>query len=69
MLTEPEGTITSPSHPDVYPHGINCTWIINIEPSYLIRLTFTSFNLVFDYDCRSEYLEIYDNITAEILGR
>ncbi|XP_062489682.1 cubilin isoform X1 [Pezoporus occidentalis] len=69
MLTEPEGTITSPSHPDVYPHGINCTWIINIEPSYLIRLTFTSFNLAFDYDCKSEYLEIYDNITVEILGR
>uniref|UniRef100_A0A8B9GL35 Cubilin n=1 Tax=Amazona collaria TaxID=241587 RepID=A0A8B9GL35_9PSIT len=69
MLTEPEGTITSPNRPDVYPHGINCTWIINIEPSYLIRLTFTSFNLAFDYDCTNEYLEIYDNITVEILGR
>ncbi|NWR74432.1 CUBN protein, partial [Centropus unirufus] len=68
-LTGPEGTITSPGHPDVYPHGMNCTWIINIQPGYLIRLTFTSFNLAFDYSCRNDYLEIYDNSTMQKLGR
>ncbi|XP_040403063.1 cubilin [Cygnus olor] len=68
-LTGPEGTITSPGHPDVYPHGINCTWTINIQPGYLIRLTFTSFNLAFDYNCRNDYLEIYDNSTMQKLGR
>ncbi|NXY42567.1 CUBN protein, partial [Ceuthmochares aereus] len=64
-----EGTIRSPGHPDVYPHGINCTWIINVQPGYLIRLTFTSFNLAFDYSCRKDYLEIYDNSTTQKLGR
>uniref|UniRef100_A0A8C3CRJ2 Cubilin n=1 Tax=Cairina moschata TaxID=8855 RepID=A0A8C3CRJ2_CAIMO len=68
-LTGQEGTITSPGHPDVYPHGINCTWTINIQPGYLIRLTFTSFNLAFDYYCRNDYLEIYDNSTVQKLGR
>uniref|UniRef100_A0A8B9TKW5 Cubilin n=1 Tax=Anas platyrhynchos TaxID=8839 RepID=A0A8B9TKW5_ANAPL len=68
-LTGQEGTITSPGHPDVYPHGINCTWTINIQPGYLIRLTFTSFNLAFDYYCRNDYLEIYDNSTMQKLGR
>ncbi|NXY67496.1 CUBN protein, partial [Glareola pratincola] len=68
-LTGPEGTITSPGHPDVYPHGINCTWIINVQPGYLIRLTFTSFNLAFDYNCRKDYLEVYDNSTVQKLGR
>ncbi|NWR90257.1 CUBN protein, partial [Furnarius figulus] len=68
-LTGPSGTITSPGHPDIYPHGINCTWIINIQPGYLIRLTFTSFNLEFDYGCRKDYLEIYDNSTVQKLGR
>ncbi|XP_013797015.2 cubilin [Apteryx mantelli] len=68
-LTGPEGTITSPGHPAVYPHGISCTWTINIQPGYLIRLTFTSFNLAFDYSCRKDYLEIYDNSTVQKLGR
>ncbi|NXD11879.1 CUBN protein, partial [Nothocercus nigrocapillus] len=68
-LTEPEGTIRSPGHPTVYPHGINCTWTINIQPGYLIRLTFTSFNLEFDYSCRKDYLEVYDNSTVQKLGR
>uniref|UniRef100_A0A8C9LFB5 Cubilin n=1 Tax=Pavo cristatus TaxID=9049 RepID=A0A8C9LFB5_PAVCR len=69
-LTGSEGTITSPGFPDVYPHGINCTWTINIQPGYLIRLTFTSFNLPFDDSCRMDYLEIYDNstITATQFG-
>ncbi|KAM8810851.1 cubilin [Eudromia elegans] len=68
-LTGPEGTITSPGHPTVYPHGINCTWTISIQPGYLIRLTFSSFNLEFDYSCRKDYLEIYDNSTLQKLGR
>ncbi|OWK59671.1 Cubilin, partial [Lonchura striata] len=68
-FTGPSGTITSPGYPDVYPHGINCTWIINIQPGYFIRLTFTSFNLAFDYSCRKDYLEIYDNSTEQKLGR
>ncbi|KAK2531299.1 Cubn [Columba livia] len=68
-FTGPEGTITSPGHPDVYPHGINCTWIISIQPGYLIRLTFTSFNLEFEDSCRKDYLEIYDNSTVQKLGR
>uniref|UniRef100_A0A8C9G846 CUB domain-containing protein n=1 Tax=Pavo cristatus TaxID=9049 RepID=A0A8C9G846_PAVCR len=68
-LTGSEGTITSPGFPDVYPHGINCTWTINIQPGYLIRLTFTSFNLPFDDSCRMDYLEIYDNSTMQKLGR
>ncbi|XP_010710919.1 cubilin-like isoform X2 [Meleagris gallopavo] len=68
-LTGSEGTITSPGYPDVYPHGINCTWTINIQPGYLIRLTFASFNLPFDSSCRMDYLEIYDNSTMQKLGR
>lgn len=68
-LTGSEGTITSPGFPDVYPHGINCIWTINVQPGYLIRLTFTSFNLPFHSSCRMDYLEIYDNSTMQKLGR
>ncbi|XP_054027363.1 cubilin [Dryobates pubescens] len=68
-LTGAEGTITSPVHPDTFPHGVNCIWVISIQPGHLIRLTFTSFHLPFDYSCREDYLEIYDNSTLQQLGR
>ncbi|XP_069504454.1 cubilin [Ambystoma mexicanum] len=71
-LTAPEGSITSPGHPTVYPHGVNCTWIIAVQPHSLIRLTFTVFNLQFSTNCANDYLEVYDNGTAGMgtkLGR
>uniref|UniRef100_A0A8C0J8V6 Cubilin n=1 Tax=Chelonoidis abingdonii TaxID=106734 RepID=A0A8C0J8V6_CHEAB len=68
-LTGPEGTITSPGHPIIYPHGVKCVWTISVQPGHLIRLTFTSFNLEFDYNCTRDYLEVYDNGTMTRLGR
>ncbi|XP_019353396.2 cubilin [Alligator mississippiensis] len=69
ILTGPEGTITSPGHPSIYPHGIKCTWTISVQPGHLIHLTFTSFNLEFEYNCRRDFLEVYDNGTMTKIGR
>ncbi|XP_063777593.1 cubilin [Pseudophryne corroboree] len=63
-LTSPEGTITSPGYPSMYPHGTRCTWYISVQPGNLIRLTFTAFNLEQAYVCQFDYLEIYDNATG-----
>ncbi|XP_053120680.1 cubilin [Hemicordylus capensis] len=68
-LTEPAGAIANPDYLATYPHGVKCSWTILVQPGYLIRLTFTSFNLEFDYPCYRDYLEIYDNITMTKLGR
>ncbi|XP_075068011.1 cubilin [Mixophyes fleayi] len=62
-FTSPEGTITSPGYPAVYPHGIRCVWFISVQPGNLMRLTFTAFNLEQAHACRYDYLEIYDNAT------
>ncbi|XP_069067650.1 cubilin [Pleurodeles waltl] len=64
-LTAPQGLISSPGHPSVYPHGISCRWIISVQPGNLIRLTFTVFNLEFGSNCPYDYLELYDNGTIE----
>ncbi|XP_047455679.1 cubilin [Mugil cephalus] len=64
-LTSPSGTITSPGHPNNYPHGASCTWYINVPPGNLIRLTFDSFNLEYHVNCYFDYLEVYDNGTVE----
>ncbi|KAM5158320.1 cubilin [Mantella aurantiaca] len=60
-LTTPEGTISSPGHPSVYPHGVRCTWLILVPPGNLIQLTFTTFILQQTHACHGDYLEIYDN--------
>ncbi|XP_072010324.1 cubilin [Engystomops pustulosus] len=62
--TSPEGTINSPGYPNVYPHGVHCTWVISIQPGNLIRLSFTSFNLEHSVSCQYDYVEIYDNTTV-----
>lgn len=41
----PNGTITSPSFPDLYPLGKNCVWEIVTQPMYKITLNFTHFDL------------------------
>ncbi|XP_060048215.1 cubilin [Erinaceus europaeus] len=70
VFTQPKGTIQSPGHPNIYPHGVNCTWHIFVQSGYLIHLTFEQFHLEFHYNCTSDYLEVYDNEFSETsLGR
>ncbi|KAM5338742.1 cubilin [Glossophaga mutica] len=69
ILTELTGTIQSPGHPNIYPHGINCTWYILVQPGYLINLIFRRFHLEFHYNCTNDYLEVYDTDSGTSLGR
>ncbi|XP_036916668.1 cubilin [Sturnira hondurensis] len=69
ILTEPTGIIQSPGHPNIYPHGINCTWYILVQPGYLINLIFRRFHLEFHYNCTNDYLEVYDTGSGTSLGR
>ncbi|XP_015441120.1 cubilin isoform X1 [Pteropus alecto] len=69
ILTEPTGTIQSPGHPNIYPHGVNCTWYIFVQPGYLINLIFRRFHLEFHYNCTSDYLDVYDIGSGTSLGR
>ncbi|XP_056290732.1 cubilin [Pseudoliparis swirei] len=64
-LSSPSGTITSPGHPTNYPHGAHCTWYITVAPGNLVRLSFDSFNIEYHAECNFDYLELYDNGTAQ----
>lgn len=71
-LNAPSGSLTSPGHPNNYPHGANCTWYISVAPGNLIRLSFTSFNMEYHISCNYDYVEVYDNgtvATGTKLGR
>lgn len=45
MLTQTNGTITSPSFPELYPLNKNCVWEIRALPQFKITLNFTHFDL------------------------
>ena len=63
-LTDSTGSFTSPGHPNVHPHGVNCTWFIRVDPGLVIRLTFNAFTLEGGVACRFDYVEVFDNSTA-----
>ena len=65
MLTAPQGTVRSPGHPNVYPHGVNCTWLISVPEGLIIQLSFSLFRLEGGSSCYYDYVQIYDGNLAE----
>ena len=64
LLRENTGSFNSPGHPNVYPHGVNCTWQIRVSPGLVIRLTFNTFSLEQNPNCQYDYVQVFDNSTA-----
>jgi cubilin len=73
ILRASHGVITSPGHPEVYPHGVTCTWVIRGEPGQVVRLNFVSFSLETTTRCSYDYIQVWDNTTifrnASSIGR
>ncbi|KAK3106526.1 hypothetical protein FSP39_021900 [Pinctada imbricata] len=72
MLTSLTGTLTSPGHPNVYPHGVNCTWNILVPAGNVVRLTFNAFSMEASTTCAYDYVAVYDNTTINpnsLLGK
>nr|CAD7261777.1 unnamed protein product [Timema shepardi] len=65
------GTIQTPAHPEVYPPGTECQWVISTSPGNVIQLTFTTFNLEgssFSTDCPFDSVTVYDNSSLPNTG-
>ncbi|XP_013102687.2 dorsal-ventral patterning protein tolloid [Stomoxys calcitrans] len=60
------GTVTSPSWPDVYPISKECVWEVVAPPNHAVFLNFTHFDLEgtkFQYtECNYDYLVIYSKL-------
>nr|VZI50314.1 unnamed protein product [Spirometra erinaceieuropaei] len=59
-LSMNNGSITTPGFPREYPPNLKCVWSIQVPDGYSVLLEFDSFELEEQFDCRSDYLEIYD---------
>lgn len=63
VIEASNGTITSPSFPDLYPSNKNCIWEIVAPPQYRITLNFTHFDLEGNnQDCEYDSVDIMSKI-------
>ncbi|RWS11455.1 cubilin-like protein, partial [Dinothrombium tinctorium] len=70
-LTADRGVIASPNFPDRYDTGLECDWLIRINPKDTMKLIFTEFDLEHHEECKFDYLEVYDgpDESAPLFGR
>ncbi len=70
-FTSEHGIITSPYHPNPYPHGRQCDYLIAQPPGTKITLNFTEFDIEGSFNCNYDYLEIRDgdNENSTLIGK
>lgn len=73
VLEAPNGTITSPSFPDMYPVSKDCVWEIIAPPQYRITLNFTHFDLegnhFYQQECDYDSLTVYSKMSEDNLRK
>ncbi|XP_050535178.1 cubilin [Daktulosphaira vitifoliae] len=61
ILNELNGIIQTPKHPEKYPHNQMCRWIISVNETSQVQITWLSFSLENHRTCNNDYVEVYDN--------
>ncbi|KAL1117925.1 hypothetical protein AAG570_004238 [Ranatra chinensis] len=73
VLDADNGTITSPSFPDLYPGSKNCVWEIIAPLQYRITLNFTHFDLEGNnfkqQECDYDSVEVHHKLSPDVLRR
>ncbi|KAG1668287.1 Tolloid-like protein 1 [Nymphon striatum] len=65
ILDASNGTLNSPSFPDLYPTNKNCIWEIIAPPQYRITLNFTHFDLEGNnHDCEYDSVSIISKLAG-----
>ena len=61
--------IATPLHPEVYPHGTTCRWVIRAGPGRVVRLQWLAFALEpAPPSCNYDSVSVYDNSTVPNTG-
>ncbi|KAK2718001.1 protein tolkin-like [Artemia franciscana] len=70
ILDSPNGTITSPSFPDLYPASKTCIWEIIAPPQWKITLNFTHFDIEgTNEDCDYDSVEIRSKLSENAMKK
>ncbi|XP_071432340.1 membrane frizzled-related protein [Pithys albifrons albifrons] len=71
-LTALEGHLSTPNHPQPYPHQQLCLWQISVPVGHVIDLHFHNFSLESHEDCSFDFVEVHDSAgtgAASLMGR
>ncbi|XP_048418164.1 membrane frizzled-related protein isoform X2 [Stegostoma tigrinum] len=72
ILTDLEGSLATPKHPELYPHRQVCVWHITVPQGHVIQLLFHNFSLELAADCRYDFVEVHGQLSSSpssLMGR
>lgn len=52
------GEIHSPSYPNNYPHNVDCSWVISVDPSHRVFLNFSDLDIELHTSCNYDYVAV-----------
>uniref|UniRef100_A0A3B5AB81 Membrane frizzled-related protein n=1 Tax=Stegastes partitus TaxID=144197 RepID=A0A3B5AB81_9TELE len=58
VLTDPEGSFSSPNHPGSYPSNSLCVWVIRVPPPSVVQVHVSSLNVEGPSPCLFDWLEL-----------
>uniref|UniRef100_UPI003AAF9D20 membrane frizzled-related protein n=1 Tax=Centroberyx gerrardi TaxID=166262 RepID=UPI003AAF9D20 len=62
VLTDSEGSFSSPNHPGSYPPDSLCVWVIQVQPPSLVQIHVSSLNVEGPSPCLFDWLEVQEQI-------
>ncbi|XP_031716399.1 membrane frizzled-related protein [Anarrhichthys ocellatus] len=62
VLTDSEGSFSSPNHPGSYPPNLLCVWVIRVAPPYQVQIHVTSLTVEGPSPCLFDWLEVQQQI-------
>ncbi|XP_028275303.1 membrane frizzled-related protein [Parambassis ranga] len=62
VLTDPEGSFSSPNHPGSYPPNSLCVWVIRVPPSSLVQIHVSSLTVEGPSPCLFDWLEVQEQV-------
>ncbi|XP_044168840.1 dorsal-ventral patterning tolloid-like protein 1 [Acropora millepora] len=70
-LKSETGTLASYNYPLPYDANIECIWLIDVDQSYNVELSFEFFNLSSSSDCSEDYVVVRDGLysSSDVVGK
>lgn len=62
VLTDTEGSFSSPNHPASYPPNSLCVWVIQVLPPYVVQIHVSSLTVEGPSPCLFDWVEVQEQI-------
>ncbi|XP_013881480.1 membrane frizzled-related protein isoform X2 [Austrofundulus limnaeus] len=62
VMTDSEGSFSSPNHPGSYPPNSLCVWVIQVPPPHLVQIHVTSLAVEGPSPCLFDWLEVQEPV-------